>query len=184
MPSNRFAELGKLGGQARAKRLGKARRSAIASKAANARWRGLRGIVDEGEVPAARFIVGLKVDAPTEETLDYDPKGFINQKTGINELFRLRAEQVGAGGAAGTIRRCQGMFEGAAQSTIECEIASFQVPGEETKAVWEEHMLDLGERVAGRFGQKEVWIWFGPRLVRASARGRPAPESPHGKVLR
>lgn len=181
-----FVELGRLGGRARAAKLDSAERSAIASKAARVRWHGLRGIVEAGTVPAARFVVGLKVDAPTENTIPADSEGMITQETGINELFRLRAEQVGPRAAAGTIRQCHGVFQGEAQSTIECEIANYHVPGEATYTTWYEHMLDLGERVADRFGQQEVWIWFGPKLVRASAPGRPVPgpRMPGDKVVR
>jgi hypothetical protein len=47
-------------------------------------------------------------------------------------------------------------------------------------------MLDLAEKVAERFGQKEVRLRMGGRLYRANAPGEkgPKPLLPGGKVIR
>lgn len=178
-------DAGRKGGVARAVNLTPEQRSGIARKAARARW-DLRGIIDQGVLPAVRFNIGLKVDHPRPESIVRRKGAVLPQAKAIDEFYRLRAEQVGERAADATILRCEGRFEGARQRGLTCEVAFLPTPREESRAAFHGNMLDLAEKLCGRLGQDEVWFWEGRRLFRATAPGEPAPapKGPRGKVIR
>ena len=177
MATHKFVELGRVGGRARASKLSPAERSAIASKAARARWGGVAGITRDGVVPIAVLRAGLHVDAPHPTTLPSNDKGLVDMDQAIMEVVSLREAQVGPKAAAATIRRCEGRWLGGpAEPTVECEIAFVPVPKYEADSrTFRAHMENLAEELAGRLGQQETQLWFGNELIRASAPGAPPP---------
>lgn len=170
---------GRKGGLVRAASLSPGRRSAIASAAARARWALIpfAGATDEGPLPVARFNVGLKVDQPRPGSILKEKGARIPPDQAISEFYKLRAGQVGERAADATILRCEGRFEGMAQRSLTCEVAFLPTPNEKSRSAFRKNMVGLAESLCGRLGQEEVWLWFGPRLIRANAPGEEAPKA-------
>ena len=194
------------GGIARAKKVSQERLSEIGRLGAVARWGTvavfgggpaksrkakkttgeLMGAIDEGRLPVARFNVGLKLDMPQSGSIAGKKGSTIPQDKAITEFYKLRSKQVGERAADATILRCEGRFEGAVQKSLSCEVAFLPTPDEKSEVAFRKNMVDLAENLCGRLGQEEVWLWFGPRLIRASAPGQKAPKTKTGtgKVIR
>lgn len=150
------------------------------------RHRSLRGATREGAGRAAVLTTGLRVDKPRGRAITTKGR-VIDVDRASNEIIRLRAQQVGKIAASATLAKCEGRWlGGAGEPTLVCQIEHIPSPREQRSGTFERHMLALAERVAERFGQKEVWVKIGDDLYRSNApseRG-PRPLRPGGKVIR
>lgn len=144
------------------------------------------GAADEGRARTAKFTAALRVDKPRLGSLTRKRGQVLAVGRAIDEIVRLRTEQVGKLGASATITRCEGRWLGrASERTIECEIEHVPSPNELRVPAFRRHMLDLAEKIALRFGQEEVWLRMGGRLYRANAPGeRIRPLRRGGHVVR
>jgi hypothetical protein len=132
----------------------------------------------------ATFTIGLRVDKPRPGSVSTRKGSKISLRRAREELLRLRAEQVGR---EATVVRYDDLFaRDPSEPVITCGIEFDPFSAESDSETFREHMLDLAEKVAERFGQKEVRLRMGGRLYRANAPGEkgPKPLLPGGKVIR
>jgi hypothetical protein len=101
--------------------------------------------------------------------------------------MRIRTQQVGKLAASATLAKCEGRWLGGpGEPTLVCEIEHIPSPREMRTRAFREHMISLGEVLAERFGQQEVWVKINRRLYRTNAPGErgPKPMRPGGRVIR
>lgn len=148
--------------------------------------RALRGVTNEGQAPTATFKIGLRVGKSRPGAIARRTGSLIDEARAINEIYRLRTRQVGRQAAANTVKRCEGRWLDTSEPTLECEIIFFPSGRERRDRTFHRHMLDLGERVAERLGQREVIIHMDDKIFRTNAPGErgPKPLRRGGKVVR
>jgi hypothetical protein len=146
----------------------------------------LDGLTSEGWAPKATFKIGLRVGKPRPESIIRRKGALIDEARAIDEIYRLRARQVGRRAADNTVKRCQGRWLDTPKPTLECEIVFFPSGRERRDQTFRDHMLSLGELLAQRLGQQEVIIHLDDHLYRANAPGErgPKPLRRGGKVIR
>lgn len=146
----------------------------------------LRGVTNEGQAPRATFKIGLRVGKPRPGSIVQRTGALIDEARAIDEIYRLRSHQVGRQAAANTVKRCAGRWLDTAEPTLECEIIFFPSGRERRDETFQKHMLDLGERMAERLGQREVLIHMDDQVFRTNAPGErgPRPLRRGGKVIR
>jgi hypothetical protein len=146
----------------------------------------MHGATDEGQVPTATFKIGLRVGKSRSGAIARRKGALIDERQATDEIYRLRAHQVGRRAADNTVKRCQGRWLDTPEPTLECEIVFFPSGRERRDQTFQKHMLTLGERLAERLGQREIMIHMGGHVFRTNApreRG-PKPLRHEGRIIR
>lgn len=149
--------------------------------------RNLAGLTDEGRIELAKLTIGLRADRPRPGSITQRRGSIIRSARARQELFRLRAEQVGKKAASATLIRCQGLWEGRGEEpSLTCEIEFMPSKRETSTAIFRRNIEALAEQAALLFAQEEVWVRVGGRLRRANPPGEkgPKPLRPGGKRIR
>jgi hypothetical protein len=149
--------------------------------------RTLYGSTNERTGPVAVIRTGLRVDKPRAKSLTKRKGTVLSSKRAANEVMLMRAAQVGNLSAAASLSKCEGRWmDGPGEPTLVCEIEHIPSEREKGTRTFRNHMITLGEQIAERFGQHEVWVKIDNNLYRTNApdeRG-PKPLRAKGKVMR
>ena len=148
--------------------------------------RTLKGLTSEGPTQSAVITVGLRVGKRRGVASLPREGEVVSAEVAKQEVFKLRARQVGNKAAASTMGQCEGRWTDQPEPTLVCEIKFFPSPREKRVATFERHVGALAEGIAARLGQQEVLIEMGGQTFRANAPGERGPEPlrPGGKVIR